>query len=72
VYMLMLNVLYLQQFWRLGSNGMGSKATEINTFWYKLPVESVDALYERQDGRIVFFKGKSTDIYYSNAFITWA
>lgn len=36
---------------------MGSKPTEISKFWYNLPTDGIDALYERADGKIVFFKG---------------
>jgi len=36
---------------------MAQKPTEISKFWYHLPVDSVDALYERMDGTIIFFKG---------------
>jgi len=53
----MLAYLISQQFWRRGPNGMAQKPTEISKFWYHLPVDSVDALYERMDGTIIFFKG---------------
>ena len=46
-------------FWRLGTNGIRGAPTQISKFWYGLPEDGVDALYERYDGKIVFFKGRS-------------
>lgn len=46
-----------QKFWRLGSNGIRGEPTETHKFWYNLPSDGIDAVYERTDGKIVFFKG---------------
>lgn len=54
------------QFWRLGSNGLGSRPTQISKFWYNLPEDGIDALYERADGKIVFFKGDRFWMFSSN------
>lgn len=48
--------------WRLGTNGglyPGYPAL-IDRLWYKLPgdMDHVDAVYERQDAKIVFFVGE--------------
>ncbi|XP_053375435.1 matrix metalloproteinase-2-like [Mercenaria mercenaria] len=58
------------QFWRLGSNGMSSTPTQINQFWYDLPEDGIDALYERTDGKIVFFKGDRFWMFSSNHMVS--
>lgn len=57
-------------FWRLGSNGLGSRPTEISKFWYNLPEDGIDALYERKDGKIVFFKGDRYWMFSSNHIVS--
>lgn len=50
--------------WRLGIKGLypGYPAL-ISRLWYNLPdnMTQVDAVYEKQDGKIVFFIGKSSN-----------
>lgn len=47
--------------WRLGPKGLyAGYPAQISRLWYKLPenLNQVDAVYERQDGKIVFFIGQ--------------
>ncbi|KAK3609338.1 hypothetical protein CHS0354_024880 [Potamilus streckersoni] len=53
-------------FWRMGTNGIRGGATSIKNFWYGLPEDGIDAVYERQDGRIIFFKGDRYWIFTGN------
>ncbi|XP_050533471.1 matrix metalloproteinase-2-like [Daktulosphaira vitifoliae] len=59
--------------WRLGPKGLypGYPALT-NRLWYNLPndLEQVDAVYERQDGKIVFFVGRQYYIYNGNIPVT--
>lgn len=46
--------------WRFGKKGLYPEyPIHINRFWYNLPIDMthVDAVYERQDGKVVFFIG---------------
>jgi len=46
--------------WRIGPKGLfAGYPALINRVWYSLPddLTHVDAVYERQDGKIVFFIG---------------
>lgn len=48
-------------FWRMDRNGNQiDRLALIRNFWQALPqdITYIDAVYERQDGKIVFFKGK--------------
>ncbi|XP_050436523.1 matrix metalloproteinase-2-like [Adelges cooleyi] len=55
--------------WRIGPKGLylGYPAL-INRLWHNLPddLEQVDAVYERQDGKIVFFIGRQYYVYHGN------
>ena len=57
IYRILTTIIYFQKFWRLGTNGIRGEPTEIHKFWYNLPSDGIDAIYERTDGKIVFFKG---------------
>lgn len=54
------------KFWRLGTNGIRGDPTEIHKFWYNLPDDGIDAIYERTDGKIVFFKGNRFWVFAGN------
>ncbi|XP_052229005.1 matrix metalloproteinase-2-like [Dreissena polymorpha] len=58
------------KFWRRGPSGIGLTPTEISKFWFKLPEDGVDALYERADGKIVFFKVDRFWMYNSNHMVS--
>ncbi|WAR03602.1 MMP16-like protein [Mya arenaria] len=58
------------KFWRRGPNGLAAKPTEISKFWYNLPSDGIDALYERSDGKITFFKGDRFWVFSSNHMVT--
>lgn len=55
--------------WRLGSKGLyAGYPALISRLWYNLPenMNQVDAVYERQDGKIVFFIGRHYYVFNGN------
>ncbi|XP_059173440.1 matrix metalloproteinase-2-like isoform X2 [Physella acuta] len=55
-------------FWRLDSRRMIPRPIGIHQFWYNLPhsVEKIDAVFERPDGKLVFFSGDRYWVYNAN------
>ncbi|KAF0762537.1 matrix metalloproteinase-2-like, partial [Aphis craccivora] len=55
--------------WRLGPKGLyAGYPAQISRLWYNLPenMTQVDAVYERQDGKIVFFIGRNYYVFDGN------
>lgn len=57
-------------FWRLGTNGIHGAPTKINMFWHNIPDGGIDAVYERTDGKIVFFKGNRFWVFSGNFLVS--
>lgn len=58
------------QCWRLGSYGRASGPTTIASFWNSILEGGVDAVYEKLDGTIVFFKGNRFWLFHATRIVS--